>query len=61
MLNQVYRKSRVRKALRNKFRVSDNTLSILLRNEHGLKSETREELIELVKKKFPWMIGTTIK
>ena len=60
MMHQVYRMSRVRKALRKKLNVSDDELSVLLRQRYGVVDQSRQNLIVFVKKTFPWMIGKGI-
>ena len=52
--------SRVRKALRKKLNVSDDELSVLLRQRYGVIDQSRQNLIVFVKKTFPWMIGKGI-
>lgn len=41
--------------------MSDDNMTTYLRQRYGLTNQTREELIKLIHKEFPWMIGTVIR
>lgn len=57
----VYGMCRVRKPLRKYLKMSDDNLTMYLRQRYGVADQCRENLLKLVSKEFPWMIGIIIR
>ena len=57
----VYGMCCVRKPLRKYLKMSDDNLTMYLRQQYGIADQCRENLLKLVNKEFPWMIGTIIR
>ena len=57
----VYGMYRVRKPLRKYLKMSDDNLTMYLRQRYGMTNQCRENLLKLVSKEFPWMIGVIIR
>ena len=57
----VYGMCRVRNALRKYFKMSDDNLTMYLRQRYGIADQCRENLLKLVNKEFPWMLGVIIR
>lgn len=57
----VYGMCRVRNALRKYLKMSDDNLTMYLRQRYGVADQCRENLLKLVNKEFPWMLGVIIR
>ena len=57
----VYGMCRVRNTLRKYLKMSDDNLTMYLRQRYGIVDQCRENLLKLVNKEFPWMLGVIIR
>ena len=57
----VYGMCRVRKQLRKYLKMSDDNLTMYLRQRYGVADQCRENLLKLLNKEFPWMLGVIIR